>query len=172
MLAYALSKVFACVEIKVLIITSSSTPSTRRLLDGVAMPVPRRWTEQHGRVIAEKRVSEELWGAPDALVDFHTGRRCSRRRGVAWTGCSPWPTQKWPSGWNHLLIPLRCQKSEKAWPRASLSGAARGGPLLRLIRASHHVERRVRVAAGGSGFTSRGIRPVGGCRYAAVRAPN
>ena len=31
--------------------------STRRLLDGVAMPVPRRSTEP---------------GAPDALVDFHT----------------------------------------------------------------------------------------------------
>ena len=28
----------------------------------------------------------------------------------------------------------------------------------------------VRVAAGGSGFTSRGTRPVGGCRYAAIRA--
>ena len=29
---------------------------------------------QHGRVIAEKRLSEELSGAPDALVDFHTGQ--------------------------------------------------------------------------------------------------
>ena len=37
------------------IIASSSTPSTRRLLDGVAMPVPHRSK------------------APDALVDFHTG---------------------------------------------------------------------------------------------------
>ena len=35
-------------------------PSTRRLLNGVAMPVPRR--------------STELSGAPDTLVDFHTGR--------------------------------------------------------------------------------------------------
>ena len=35
--------------------TARSTPSTRRLLDGVAMPVPRRSM------------------APDALVDFHTG---------------------------------------------------------------------------------------------------
>ena len=35
-----------------------STPSTRRLLDGVAVPVPRRSTEPR---------------APDALVDFHTG---------------------------------------------------------------------------------------------------
>jgi hypothetical protein len=25
-----------------------------------------------GRVVAEKRLSEELAGAPDALVDFHT----------------------------------------------------------------------------------------------------
>ena len=29
---------------------------------------------QDGRVIAEKRLSEELSGAPDALDDFHTGR--------------------------------------------------------------------------------------------------
>merc|ERR1719409_1004341 len=43
------------------IIVSSSTPSTRRLLDGVAMPVPRRSTEP-GRP-----------RAPDTLVDFHTG---------------------------------------------------------------------------------------------------
>ena len=28
---------------------------------------------QDGRVIAEKRLSEKLSGAPDALVDFHTG---------------------------------------------------------------------------------------------------
>ena len=53
-----------------------STPSTRRLLDGVAMPVPRRSTEP----------------APDSLVDSHTGmagprkgictcfHRCSGRR--------------------------------------------------------------------------------------------
>ena len=27
---------------------------------------------QHGRVLAEKGMSEELSGAPDALVDFHT----------------------------------------------------------------------------------------------------
>ena len=35
--------------------TARSTPSARRLLDGVAMPVPHRST------------------APDTLVDFHTG---------------------------------------------------------------------------------------------------
>ena len=35
---------------------STSTPSTRRLLDGVTLPVPRRSTD-----------------APDSLVDFHTG---------------------------------------------------------------------------------------------------
>ena len=36
-----------CVEIKFYgtFVASSSTPSTRRLLDGVAMPVPRRSTE-------------------------------------------------------------------------------------------------------------------------------
>ena len=28
---------------------------------------------RHGRVIAEKRLSEELSGAPDTPVDFHTG---------------------------------------------------------------------------------------------------
>ena len=44
------ASVLTCVEIKFTarsccIIASSSTPSTRRLLDGVAMPVPRRSTE-------------------------------------------------------------------------------------------------------------------------------
>ena len=34
---------------------------------------PRR--SQDGRAIAEKWLSEELPGAPDALVDFHTGDR-------------------------------------------------------------------------------------------------
>jgi hypothetical protein len=41
-------QVVACVEIKILrrvLIVASSTPSTRRLLDGVAMPVPHRSTE-------------------------------------------------------------------------------------------------------------------------------
>ena len=33
-----------CVEIKIFT-ASSSTPSTRRLLDGVAVPVPHHWTE-------------------------------------------------------------------------------------------------------------------------------
>jgi hypothetical protein len=41
--------------------SSTSTPSTRRLLDGVAVPVPH--------------CSTELSGALDTLVDFHTGRR-------------------------------------------------------------------------------------------------
>ena len=41
-------------------VASTCTPSTRRLLDGVAMPVPHRSTEPG-------------WGAPDTLVDFHTG---------------------------------------------------------------------------------------------------
>ena len=54
-----------CVEIKVLRRVRAessrltSTPSMRRLLDGVTMPVPHRC-------------------APDALVDFHTGRRGPR----------------------------------------------------------------------------------------------
>jgi hypothetical protein len=43
---------------------STSTPSTRHLLDGVAMSVPHRSTSQRGHVIAD---------APDTLVDFHTG---------------------------------------------------------------------------------------------------
>ena len=52
--------VLACVEIKILRRVRaelsrrpSSTPSTRRLLDGVAMPVHHRSTDQHGRVITE-----------------------------------------------------------------------------------------------------------------------
>ena len=48
-----------CVEIKVLRRVLTSTPSTRRPLDGVAMPVPHRC-------------------APDAPVDVHTGRRGPR----------------------------------------------------------------------------------------------
>ena len=49
------------VEIKIL---RRVTPSTRRLLDGVAMPVPHRSTEP-GRPRHRR--------APDALVDLHTG---------------------------------------------------------------------------------------------------
>ena len=45
--------VTTCVEI---------TPSTRRRHDG-----------EHGRVFAEEGLREELSGAPDALVDAHTG---------------------------------------------------------------------------------------------------
>jgi hypothetical protein len=51
-----------CVEIKIsrrCIVASTSTPSTRCLLDGVAVPVPHRSTEPAR--------------APDTLVDFHTG---------------------------------------------------------------------------------------------------
>ena len=47
--SYARAHVASCVEIKLLrrvcAESSPSTPSTRRLLDGVAMPVPRRSTE-------------------------------------------------------------------------------------------------------------------------------
>ena len=62
----------------------SSTPSTRRLLDGVAMPVPHRSTRARtAAVIAEKCLAWRLSGAPDTLVDFHTGcRECAEvRRG-------------------------------------------------------------------------------------------
>ena len=49
---------YFCVEIKFYgsfaIVASTSTPSTLRLLDGVAVPVPRRSSGQHGHVIAEK----------------------------------------------------------------------------------------------------------------------
>ena len=54
------------------IAASTSTPSTRHLLDGVAMPVP----------------------ATDALVDFHTGSRngtlIRRRSCRTGTGASTW----------------------------------------------------------------------------------
>ena len=54
----------------VLNLASSSTPSTRRLLDGVAMPFLAARPSQVGRVIAGDL--EELRG--DRLVDFHTGQ--------------------------------------------------------------------------------------------------
>ena len=37
-------------------------------------------TSQRGHVVAEKGLSEELSGAPDALVDFHTGMHCRAER--------------------------------------------------------------------------------------------
>ena len=53
---------------------------------------------QDGRVIAEKRLSEELSGAPDALVDFHTvcdelgadlgSPHCGRGRFVGFAGAT------------------------------------------------------------------------------------
>ena len=67
-----------CVEIKIY-----GTFVLNQRVDLHAIDVtPARWwrcrfvttrRSQHGRVIAEKRLSEELSGAPDALVDFHTG---------------------------------------------------------------------------------------------------
>jgi hypothetical protein len=56
----------ACVDLHAIDATPASTftPSTRHLLDGVAMPVPRRSTEP-GRQRHRR--------APDTLVDFHTG---------------------------------------------------------------------------------------------------
>ena len=58
--------VAVCVEIKILRRARQAyrrpPPSTRRLLDGVVVPVPHRSTEPDGRVIAVTR--EELSGAP------------------------------------------------------------------------------------------------------------
>ena len=67
-----------CVEIKILrrvrIVASSSTPSTRRLLDGVTMPIPRRSMGQHGRVVVAEN-------APDSLFDLRPGRSWTFGRG-------------------------------------------------------------------------------------------
>ena len=49
-----------------LFFASTSTPSTRRLLDGVAVPIPHRSTGP-----ARPRHRREM--TPDTLVDFHTG---------------------------------------------------------------------------------------------------
>ena len=54
------SRVGTCVEIKF-----TARSSTRRLLDGVAMPVP------YCSTVSERRRHRR--DAPDALVDFHTG---------------------------------------------------------------------------------------------------
>ncbi len=51
---------------------ASRRPSTRRLLDGVAAWSLTARFSQHGRVLADKGLREELSGAPDAPVDFHT----------------------------------------------------------------------------------------------------
>ena len=55
-----------CVEIKILrrvrIVASSSTPSTRRLLDGVAVPVPYRSTSPTHWLISTQ-------GAAQAIAD-------------------------------------------------------------------------------------------------------
>ena len=50
-------------DVHPLLFASTSTPSTRCLLDGVAMPVPHRSTEP-----------ARPHRAPDTLVDFHTAR--------------------------------------------------------------------------------------------------
>ena len=59
--------------------TSSSTPSTRRLLDGVAMPVPRRSTKP-GRPRHRREMTGRGPGTPDAPVDFRTARSGRGRR--------------------------------------------------------------------------------------------
>ena len=48
----------------------TSTPSTRRRLDGVAVPVPHRSMELARSLFAEKGLSEELSGAPDSRLVY------------------------------------------------------------------------------------------------------
>ena len=68
-----------CVEIKILrrVRAESSRRPPRHRRDACSMAWRCRFLaarpSQDGRVVAEKRLSEELSGAPDALVDFHTG---------------------------------------------------------------------------------------------------
>ena len=47
----------------------TSTPSTRRQLDGAALWSLTARFSQHGRVLAENGLSEELSGAPDSRFD-------------------------------------------------------------------------------------------------------
>ena len=51
----------------------TSTPSTRRQLDGAALWSLTARFSQHGRVLAENGLSEELSGAPDSRVDLCIG---------------------------------------------------------------------------------------------------
>ena len=53
------------------------TPSTRRLLDGVAMPVPR--CQARTAASSPRNDLVENYRAPDTLVDFHTGLTWSSR---------------------------------------------------------------------------------------------
>ena len=67
-----------CVEIKILrrVRTESSRRSPRHRCDACSMAWRCRFLtarrSQRGCIIAETRLNEELSGAPDALVDFHT----------------------------------------------------------------------------------------------------
>ena len=74
------SSPLTCVEIK--FYGAFITSSSRHRRDAYSMAWRCRFLaarpSQDGRVIAEKRLSEELSGAPDALVDFHTGAVGSR----------------------------------------------------------------------------------------------
>ena len=54
-------------------IMTSSTPSTRRLLDGVAVSFLTARRSHHGRIVAEKCIR-------DSLVDCHTGEKKLKRR--------------------------------------------------------------------------------------------
>ena len=60
----------------------TSTPSTRRQLDGVASWSGTAGSGQHGGVLAERGLGAEFSCAPDSLFEFPTGRcrRRSRRR--------------------------------------------------------------------------------------------
>ena len=51
----------------------TSTPSTRRQLDGVVLWSITTRSSQQGRVLAERGLSEEFSGAPDSLFDLRTG---------------------------------------------------------------------------------------------------
>ena len=72
-------EVCTCVEIKILRRVRAESPRRppRHRRDACSMAWRCRLLaarpSQDGRVIVEKRLSEELSGAPDALVDFHTG---------------------------------------------------------------------------------------------------
>ena len=51
----------------------TSMPSTRRQLDGVPLWSITTRSSQHGRVLAEKGLSEEFLGAPDSPIDLRAG---------------------------------------------------------------------------------------------------
>ena len=56
-------------------VASICTPSTRRLLDGVAVRVSHRSTELSRAASSPRSDFVKNYRAPDTLVDFHTGHR-------------------------------------------------------------------------------------------------